>query len=83
MLHGFSGSYIPFAETPHEAELMDDPRPSIASRYADASAYSLAIETAARALVADGLLLEEDVITAVETAKNFGRVNHSHSLGCI
>lgn len=83
MLHGFSGSYIPFAETPEEAELMDDPRPSITSRYADAPAYSLAIETAARALVANRLLLEEDVNTAVETAKNFGRVNHSHSLDCI
>ncbi|WIY52716.1 alpha/beta hydrolase domain-containing protein [Devosia sp. YIM 151766] len=83
MLHGFSGSYIPFAETPEEAELTDDPRPSIASRYTDASAYSLAIETAARALLADGFLLEEDVITAVDTAKHFGRVNHSHSLGWI
>jgi len=83
MLHGFSGSYIPFAETQDEADLTDDPRLPIASRYPDALAYSQAIEAAAQALVADGFLLPEDVTTAVDTARNFGQANHAYSPGRI
>lgn len=83
MLHGFSGSYIPFAETEDEAELTSDRRAPISARYADARAYSEAIKAAAEALVADGFLLAEDVSTAVDTAGNFGRLNHAHSLGRI
>ncbi len=79
MLHGFSGSYIPFAETQDEADLTDDPRLPIASRYPSALAYSQAIEAAAQALVAEGFLLPEDVTTAVNTARNFGAANHARS----
>jgi hypothetical protein len=67
-MHEFTGSTLPFAETEAERAMTGDPRPSIASRYADAAAYAEAIAAAARDLVAARLLLEEDVDRARSAA---------------
>jgi hypothetical protein len=76
----FDGSYIPFPETPSERAATGDPRPSILERYADKAAYVGAILAAARELVAQGLLLEEDVARAAEAASDWGRPRHDVSL---
>ena len=72
----FEGSYIPFADTPAEREATGDPRPSIQERYSDKAAYVAAITTAARALAAQGLLLEEDVERCATEASDWGRPRH-------
>ena len=55
------GSSIPFAATRSEREASGDPRPSIEERYESRRAFLDQIEAAARQLVADGYLLEQDV----------------------
>ena len=55
------GSSIPFAATRSEREASGDPRPSIEERYESRQAFLDQIEAAARQLVADGYLLEQDV----------------------
>lgn len=76
----FSGSYIPFPGTPEERRATGDPRLSVLERYGDAGAYARAIKAAARALVSEGLLLEEDVDRAVKAARNWGRPRHEPGL---
>jgi hypothetical protein len=49
-------------------------------RYADAGEYVRAIEKAARSLVEDGLMLEEDVQRCVAGAANWGRPLHDVKL---
>ena len=75
-MHEFTGSYIPFPDTPEERRATADPRPSVLERYGDSAAYVRAIEQAARALVAQGLMLEEDVARAVAAAADWGRPLH-------
>jgi Alpha/beta hydrolase domain len=60
-MHEFSGSYTPFPESREERRMTGDPRRSVLDRYRDAAAYVEAIAAAARRLVEDGLMLEEDV----------------------
>ena len=62
------GSSIPFAATRSEREAAGDPRPSIEERYPSRQEFLSRIEEAARQLVADGYLLEEDVGRLVENA---------------
>ena len=76
----FEGSYIPFPESPQERQITGDPRPSILERYADKAAYVAAITAAARELVAQGLMLEEDVDRCAEAAADWGRPRHDVSL---
>jgi len=75
-MHEFSGSYIPLPESPEERHMTGDPRRSILERYRDAAAYVEAITLAARRLVEEGLMLEEDVERAVAAAANWGRPRH-------
>jgi hypothetical protein len=75
-MHEFTGSTIPFADTEAERAMTGDPRPSIESRYPDAAAYTAAIIAAARALVAEGYLLEEDIERARALAADWGRPRH-------
>ncbi|WP_374441199.1 alpha/beta hydrolase domain-containing protein [Stella sp.] len=75
-MHEFTGSYIPFPDTDEERAATGDPRPSVRSRHATPADYAAAIEAAARALVADGLMLEEDVPRAVAAAADWGRPLH-------
>ncbi|HKM72840.1 MAG TPA: alpha/beta hydrolase domain-containing protein [Stellaceae bacterium] len=75
-MHEFSGSYIPLPETPEERRATGDPRRSILERYPDAEAYVRAITAAARQLVEQGLMLEEDVERAAAAAADWGRPRH-------
>ena len=71
-LHVLSGSSIPFPDSEEEAEWTGDPRPSIQSRYARIEDYLRAIEAAAKRLVDERLMLDEDIERAVERAKALG-----------
>ena len=76
----YTGGYIPFADTPGEAAMTGDPRPSVLERYPDKQAYRNAIETAARQLVAADLMLEEDIERCVNAAADWGRPQHRVTL---
>lgn len=55
------GSFIPFARTKAEREKTGDPRPSIEERYSSREDYLNKIDAAARALVAQRLMLDQDI----------------------
>jgi hypothetical protein len=74
--HEFTGSYIPFADTAEERVFSGDSRPAVLERHATPEAYVAAIERAARALVAEGLMLEEDVERCRRLARDWGRPRH-------
>jgi hypothetical protein len=78
-MHEFTGSYIPFPDTEAELEMTGDPRSSVQSRYGDAAGYTRAMVAAARRLVEDGLMLEEDVARVEAAARNWGRPRHELS----
>lgn len=73
-----NGTYVPFAATRAARETANDPRPSLEERYGNHAAYVKQVEDAARRLVAERLLLEEDAAAfvakakSVETAQRFG-----------
>ncbi len=75
-MHEFTGSYIPFPDTDSEAAMTGDPRASILARYGDEDGYERAIEAAARRLVDERLMLEEDVERVVARARDWGRPLH-------
>lgn len=75
-MHLFTGSYIPFPESPEERKATGDPRRSLLERYGDAAGYLKAIEKAARQLVAEGFILEEDMERVVAAACDWGRPLH-------
>ena len=79
-LHSFEGSLLPFPDTPAERAMTGDPRPSVLERYPNAAAYVAAIAAAARALVAEGLMLEEDVDRCIAAAADWGRPRHVTTL---
>jgi hypothetical protein len=79
-MHEFTGSTIPLPDTPETRQATGDPRRSISERYGDATGYVEAIKTAALALVADGLMLEEDVERAVALAADWGAPRHDVDL---
>jgi hypothetical protein len=64
-----NGSYIPFAKTKAEREQRGDPRPSLEERYRDHAGYVNAVAAAARRLVKERFLLQEDADRYVEAAK--------------
>ena len=71
-----TGSTIPLPETESIRAATGDPRPSIEQRYGDADGYVAAIVTAAERLVADGLMLEEDIARVEQRARNWSRPLH-------
>jgi hypothetical protein len=75
-MHEFSGSYIPLPETRQERRMTGDPRQAILERYSNAEAYVGVITAAARQLVEQGLMLEEDVERAVTAAADWCRPRH-------
>ncbi|MGE0767284.1 MAG: alpha/beta hydrolase domain-containing protein [Hyphomicrobiaceae bacterium] len=79
-LHEFTGSTIAFAETPEERALTRDPRASIQERYGDVATYQRLIGEAARKLVADGLMVEEDVARCIAAAADWHAPRHDVSL---
>ncbi len=72
-MHEFSGSYIPFPDTPEERRATGDPRPSLLERYSDAPGYLSAVEAAARQLIEEGFMLEEDLPRVLARAEDWGR----------
>ncbi len=72
----FSGSYLPFPDSPEERRMTGDPRRSVLERYPDPGRYVAAVEAAARRLVEEGFMLEEDVERAVAAAADWGRPLH-------
>lgn len=78
--HEFTGSTLPFPETPEERINTGDPRKSIAERYPDVAAYQRAIGEAARRLVAERLMLEEDVERVVAAAAGWHAPRHDVKL---
>lgn len=75
-LHEFTGSYVPLPETEAVRRATGDPRKSIEERYRDAEGYSGAVVSAAKRLVADRLMLEEDVERVAAAARDWGRPLH-------
>ena len=66
-----NGQYIPFAKTKEEREKTGDPRLSIEERYKDQADYVQRISHAARALVDERFLLQEDAERLIaDAAKN-------------
>jgi hypothetical protein len=64
-LCSLTGAFIPFPKQPSEA----DGRKSLSERYRDSDAYLAAVKAAAEALVADGLMLSNDVGYVLERAR--------------
>jgi hypothetical protein len=54
------GAVVPFAPTEAARKEANDPRPSVAERYADDDAYLAAVRREAARQVAERLLLAED-----------------------
>jgi hypothetical protein len=69
---GQDGSFIPFANTKAERMAAGDPRPSIEERYRSHADYVQKVARAARKLVNDGFLLEEDEDRINERARRSG-----------
>ena len=67
-LTDFFGTYIPLPRTEAERQANGDPRASIESLYPSKEKYLGEVERAARSLVEQGTLLEEDVDRVVERA---------------
>ena len=65
---GLSGWTLPFAATRAERESSGDPRPSIEERYASKDEYLRLVHNAARTLVEQRRVLEEDVPEIEESA---------------
>jgi hypothetical protein len=79
-MHEFTGSTIPFADSPEERVASGDPRRSILERYSSSAAYAEAVRAAAEALVAERLMLAEDVVRAVAAARAWDRPRHDTRL---
>jgi hypothetical protein len=67
-LAAYVGASVPFAWTRTQREAANDPRPSIEERYSGRDDYLARVRRAADGLVADRLLLGEDVPRVVERA---------------
>lgn len=63
------GAFIPFAPTQAQRLATNDPRLSLAERYATHAQYVAAVEAAVGRLVAERLLLPEDATAYVEAAR--------------
>jgi hypothetical protein len=68
-LCGLSGAFVPFAATKAERMGKGDPRLSLEERYHDHTGFVAAVEKAARQLVKERFLLEEDAQDAIKVAK--------------
>ena len=65
----FLGSWIPLAKTAEERKKSGDPRPSIAERYASEEDYVGKFEQAAKKLIEQRFLLQEDLPAILERGK--------------
>ncbi len=69
-LCGLSGATVPFAKTKAEREANKDPRPSLEERYGSKDGFVRAVEDAARRLVKERFLLQEDAERYVQAARD-------------
>jgi len=67
-LCGLSGSFFPFARAKADRVASGDPRPSLEERYGNHEGFVKKVEEAARALVRERFLLEEDAKVLIATA---------------
>jgi hypothetical protein len=74
------GAYMPLPDTPEERKATRDPRRSVLERYPSKEAYVAAIKAAAEKLVAEGLMLQEDVDRAIALAADWGKTRHDVKL---
>jgi hypothetical protein len=65
----FLGSWIPLAKTADERKKSGDPRPSIAERYVSQEEYMGKFEHAAKTLIEQQFLLQEDLPAILERGK--------------
>jgi hypothetical protein len=68
-LYPLQGAVVPFAPSEAARKDANDPRPSLAARYADDEAYIAAVRREATRQVAEHLLLPEDAERAIEAAR--------------
>ena len=68
-LCGLSGAFVPLARTKAERLSTGDPRESLEERYKNHAGFVTAVKDAARRLVKERFLLEEDAQTAVRMAE--------------
>jgi hypothetical protein len=66
---GLSGSFVPFATTKAERLAAGDARKSLEERYKDHDGYVKDVEHAAKKLMQEGFLLEEDAERFVREAE--------------
>jgi len=64
-----NGSYVPFAQTAAQRKAANDPRPSLEERYGTRQHYVDTVSGAAKQLVSDRLLLQEDADRLVKAAQ--------------
>jgi hypothetical protein len=64
-----TGATIPFAKTKAEREATKDPRPSLEERYGSKDGFVRAVDDAARRLVKERFLLQEDADRYVQAAR--------------
>jgi hypothetical protein len=69
-LCGLSGAFVPLARTKAERVAAGDPRESLEERYKTHAGFVNAVKDAARRLVKERFLLEEDAQTAIRTAED-------------
>lgn len=67
------GSFIPFPETPDERSMIRDPRAATSERYPSAKDYADRIRNAAKLLVQERFMLEEDIERSVAFALKWWR----------
>jgi hypothetical protein len=67
-LYPLQGAVVPFAPTEAARKEANDPRPSVAERYADDDAYVAAVRREAARQVAERLLLAEDAARSTAAA---------------
>ena len=66
---GFSGGFIPFARTVQQRLASGDPRPSLEERYGTHERYVEKVRDAAKRLVQERFLLQEDADRLVREAE--------------
>jgi hypothetical protein len=64
-----NGSYVPFARTAAQRTASKDPRPSLEERYATKQKFVDTVSGAAKQLVSDRLLLQEDADRLIKAAQ--------------
>jgi hypothetical protein len=68
-LCSLAGSYVPFARTQAERLAKGDPRKSLEERYKDHAGFVKAVTQAAKELVTERFMLEEDAATFIRAAE--------------